>query len=210
MNMDNKPTATTVDVLPLPTLALVTSVTAATLRTLARMINNLADTLAEIKQEIRQEKKEEMKLELTLEDNVEKAMLRLRCDTVCSEDSGIEADLESLGSRLEIDVLEDEEENADEGREIDSETGLEVICLKEVEEHYLPEDGWMVLYDRVYRISPDLLERHPGGREVLAEYLGYDGTSAFRSVGHSRAALAMLQDSLQGILPMEERLNLES
>ena len=43
----------------------------------------------------------------------------------------------------------------------------------------------MALYDRVYDVTA-FLARHPGGREVMEEYLGWDATLAFRGVGHSR------------------------
>ena len=181
----------------LPGLDLVSRMTSTSLRSVTNMISGLVDSLAEIKVDItKKEIKEEM---LDIDINIKDSTLQLRRNTCASIDSGIEADFSA--------DLEDVEED---GLEIDSETGLEVICLEEVGWHCQPEDGWMVLYNRVYHISPQLLERHPGGREVLAEYLGYDGTLAFRGVGHSRAALAMLQTSLIGILPKEERLNFHS
>ena len=40
----------------------------------------------------------------------------------------------------------------------------------------------------------------------MEDYLGYDGTIAFRSVGHSTDALSMLDKYLIGILPRNERL----
>jgi hypothetical protein len=85
-------------------------------------------------------------------------------------------------------------------------TGLPVIWLDEVAAHCTPLDGWMVLYDRVYDVSRFLRE-HPGGEEVMAEYLGYDGTLAFRGVGHSGDAIEMLEKFLIGVLPGAERLN---
>ena len=183
----------------LPGMDLVSRMTSTSLWSVTNMISGLVDSLADIKVIMKQEMKEEM---LAIDINDKDSTLRLQHNTCASIDSGIEADFSA--------DLEDVEDVEDDGLEIDSETGLEVICLEEVGWHCQPEDGWMVLYNRVYHISPQLLERHPGGREVLAEYLGYDGTLAFRGVGHSRAALAMLQTSLIGILPKEERLNFHS
>ena len=40
---------------------------------------------------------------------------------------------------------------------------------------------------KVYDVT-SFLGRHPGGEDVLLEYLGYDATMAFRGVGHSAAA----------------------
>ena len=95
------------------------------------------------------------------------------------------------------------------GVETDHDTGLEVISLEEVSRHDTREDGWMVIYDKVYDIT-EFLEQHPGGEDVLMEYLGYDATMAFRGVGHSRAAVKMLDRYLLGILPRVERLNFSS
>ena len=41
----------------------------------------------------------------------------------------------------------------------------------------------------------------------MEEYLGYDATLAFRGVGHSKAAVKMLDKFIIGILPKEERLD---
>ena len=223
----------TVDVLALPEMAMVTRLTAASLRTLAGMLNTLADSLgqvemakAEVKEEVKDNKNKEDKVinnKENKDDSVngcQEKLLRLRCDTVCSVDSGIDVDLESLISGSEasetneeaddnlLERIEDFEAESDDGGEVrtDPETGLRVICLDEVRDHCTLEDGWTVLYDRVYQVS-DLLRVHPGGEEVMAEYLGYDGTIAFQGVGHSKAAFRMLQPNLIGILPQEERLN---
>ena len=90
-------------------------------------------------------------------------------------------------------------------KEADLETGLEVISLKEVSMHCTMEDVWMVIYDKVYEVT-EYLMKHPGGEDVMMEYLGYDATMAFRGVGHSQQAWAVLQKYLVGILPRTERL----
>merc|ERR1712226_1602300 len=126
--------------------------------------------------------------------------LSQRRDTLASIDSGIGEELELESDELELEQLDGEDESTD------PETGLRLISLDEVRDHCTLEDGWMVLYDRVYQVS-QLLRLHPGGEEVMAEYLGYDATIAFQGVGHSKAASRMLQPNLIGILPQEERLN---
>jgi len=223
----------TVDVLALPEMALVTRLTAASLRTLAGMLNTLADTLAQVevaKAEAKKEVEDNKDKEVKVVDNKEvkvdgvngfqEKLPRLRCDTVCSVDSGIDVDLESFISGSEasetheepddnlLERIEDFEAESDDGEEVrtDPETGLRLISLDEVRDHCTLEDGWMVIYDRVYQVS-NLLRIHPGGEEVMAEYLGYDATIAFQGVGHSKAASRMLQPNLIGILPQEERLN---
>ena len=52
----------------------------------------------------------------------------------------------------------------------------------------------------------EYLRRHPGGEEVMLEYVGYDATMAFRGVGHSQAAIRTMDKFLVGILPKHERL----
>ena len=61
----------------------------------------------------------------------------------------------------------------------------------------------------MYDVTQFLME-HPGGEEVMMEYAGRDATVAFQGVGHSVAALQVLQEYLMGILPEEERLDLHS
>merc|ERR1712112_22416 len=180
----------TVDVLPLPHLALLSRITAQSLHTLANMIHDLANCISDIKEEIKEEK---VSTEVVEVEDEELRPVRVRCDTVSSEDSGFLTDSEfSLGDS--------------DTEDIDPETGLDVIRLDEVRDHCRLEDGWMVVYDRVYDVT-GLLSSHPGGQEVMAEYLGYDATMAFRGVGHSKAALNMLRKRVVGILPKGERLN---
>ena len=47
--------------------------------------------------------------------------------------------------------------------------------------------------------------QHPGGMDVMQEYLGLDATVAFQGVGHSRDAIEMMEEYLIGILPKSER-----
>ena len=119
---------------------------------------------------------------------------KLRCDTLESTDSGID-----LGQLIAGEELEEEEE------EMDEETGLPIFSLEDVGYHCHPEDAWTVVYDRVYDVT-EYLRRHPGGEEVMLEYVGYDATMAFRGVGHSQAAIRTMNKFLVGILPQHERL----
>jgi cytochrome b involved in lipid metabolism len=120
-----------------------------------------------------------------------------RCNTWQSTDSGID-----LG-HMAIDEENNEEE--EEAEEMDAETGLRIVSLEAVGDHCQPEDAWTVVYDRVYDVT-EYLGRHPGGEEVMLEYVGYDATMAFRGVGHSPAAMRTLNKFLIGILPKHERL----
>ena len=127
--------------------------------------------------------------------SVDTALLpRSRKDTILSSDSGIDS--------YEIPDFPT-------GR--DEETGLDFINLEEVSYHNVMEDAWMVVYDKVYEMTEYLeCNRHPGGQDVILEYLGYDATLAFRGVGHSKPAMKMLEKYCIGILPHDERLNFSS
>ena len=48
-------------------------------------------------------------------------------------------------------------------------TNLPIISLDEVSEHSSRNDGWMVIYDRVYDVT-SFLREHPGGEEVIEIY----------------------------------------
>ncbi|KAL7437399.1 hypothetical protein ACHAXH_008683 [Discostella pseudostelligera] len=52
------------------------------------------------------------------------------------------------------------------------------ISLSEVQLHNQPHDGWMILRNKVYNITP-YLAYHPGGQEILEKYLGRDATILF-------------------------------
>lgn len=82
---------------------------------------------------------------------------------------------------------------------------LPVISLGQVADHCTPQDAWMVIYDKVYDVT-DFLTKHPGGEDVLLEYVGHDATIAFRSVGHSAGAVRLLERYCIGVLPADERL----
>merc|ERR1712183_267154 len=118
---------------------------------------------------------------------------RSRKDTLLSSDSGIDYEIPDFPT----------------GR--DEDTGLDFINLEEVSYHNVMEDAWMVVYDKVYEMTEYLeSNRHPGGQDVILEYLGYDATLAFRGVGHSKPAMKILEKYCIGILPHDERLNFSS
>ena len=92
--------------------------------------------------------------------------------------------------------------------ESDLDDELPEISLDELLLHSDSNDGWIAVYDKVYNVT-SYIPKHPGSEEVLLEYLGYDATSAFRSVGHSKAALNILEKYCIGILPVNERIYCE-
>ncbi|KAI2806500.1 Regulator of nonsense transcripts upf2 [Blomia tropicalis] len=84
---------------------------------------------------------------------------------------------------------------------------LPLITLAEVSEHWMPNDCWIVVFDRVYDVT-DFLDEHPGGQYIMLEHAGRDATLVFRGSRHGRDAYDMLDKYLIGILPEHERLYL--
>ncbi|GLG97002.1 Cytochrome b5 [Gryllus bimaculatus] len=82
---------------------------------------------------------------------------------------------------------------------------LPVVSLSEVAWHDHHDDCWIVVYDRVYDLTPFLWE-HPGGEEILLDYAGRDATLAFAGIGHGPAMLLALRPHLVGRLPEAERI----
>ena len=171
-----------------------------TLRSLAHFINRLAVALEETKSDDQlnesPEKEENFNKHFEKFDN-EDNFLECKRNRSGSVDSGF-GDEENNRS--------DDDDDAD-----DSDDGLKIITLDEVSYHCTKNDGWIVLYDKVYDIS-EYLENslHPAGEDLIIEYLGYDATMAFRSVGHSKGAFKTLEKYIIGVLPSQERLGLSN
>lgn len=55
---------------------------------------------------------------------------------------------------------------------------LRKIRWTEIKQHTSIQDGWVVLKNKVYYISP-YLAYHPGGKDVLKKVLGKDVTSLY-------------------------------
>uniref|UniRef100_A0A915EM52 Cytochrome b5 heme-binding domain-containing protein n=1 Tax=Ditylenchus dipsaci TaxID=166011 RepID=A0A915EM52_9BILA len=53
------------------------------------------------------------------------------------------------------------------------------------------QSNWLIVNDLVYDLT-DFLRIHPGGSEVLLEYMGLDATSVFEDVGHSSMARTIM------------------
>ncbi|KAJ3000998.1 hypothetical protein HDV02_000067 [Globomyces sp. JEL0801] len=74
-----------------------------------------------------------------------------------------------------------------------------VFTAKQVEEHSLRNDCYMVIEGKVYDVTK-FLEDHPGGEEVMIELAGRDATDAFDEIGHSDDARELLKEMLVGEL----------
>jgi cytochrome b involved in lipid metabolism len=83
--------------------------------------------------------------------------------------------------------------------------GLKQYSLQEVSEHCLPNDCWIVLFDKIYDVT-DFLSEHPGGEFIILESAGRDATLAFRGTRHGKDSYDSLSKYLVGILPESERL----
>lgn len=82
---------------------------------------------------------------------------------------------------------------------------LKEYSLQEVAEHCLPNDCWIVLFDKIYDVT-DFLSEHPGGEFIILESAGRDATLAFRGTRHGKDSYDSLAKYLVGILPESERI----
>lgn len=74
--------------------------------------------------------------------------------------------------------------------------------VEEVALHNRAEDAWVIVASRVYDVTK-FLDVHPGGAEIMLEYLGQDVTEILSSIDphvHSRAAYELLSDCYLGVI----------
>ena len=178
--------------------SIIKGIVATVLRQLAMYLNIIADLLDV--ENITEHVQEQPNLPKIYSSDLEEEIVlsesnfdsvRERKDTVTSTDSG-----------FEFDEIPDFPTGKDE------KTGLDLISLDEVSYHNTRDDAWIVIYDQVYEMTNYIeSSSHPGGEDVIMEYIGYDATLAFRGVNHSKSALKFLDRYCIGILPLDERLN---
>jgi len=75
-----------------------------------------------------------------------------------------------------------------------------VFSMKEVGEHTVQDDCWMVIEGKVYDVTK-FMDDHPGGDDVLLQSAGRDATEDFDDVGHSKSAKEQLKDFYVGECP---------
>ena len=77
------------------------------------------------------------------------------------------------------------------------------LSSEELAKHSNPNDCWIVLDNKVLKISP-YLKFHPAGEEVITKYCGQDATIAFNTIkdekGHSAQAINLLMRFTLGII----------
>lgn len=81
-----------------------------------------------------------------------------------------------------------------------------IISREEVLRHNTNEDCWLIIYNKVYNITPFLL-KHPGGADLLLSRAGEDATSFFMTK-HSQdvKVVKMLKDYEIGVLPEYQQI----
>ncbi|KAJ1356020.1 Cytochrome b5 isoform E [Parelaphostrongylus tenuis] len=77
------------------------------------------------------------------------------------------------------------------------------ICRFEVSQHCTCDDAWIIIHNDVIDVTK-FLDEHPGGAEIMLEYVGCDATDAFESVGHSTSARMLAEKYKIGTLPEHE------
>ena len=90
------------------------------------------------------------------------------------------------------------------GSIITTTNGVLNLTAAELSKHNTPSDCWIVIYDKVLRITP-YLNFHPGGADVITQYCGQDATQAFDTKGgqgrpHSSYAVSLLEQFTIGLL----------
>ncbi|HEX9008034.1 MAG TPA: cytochrome b5-like heme/steroid binding domain-containing protein [Patescibacteria group bacterium] len=90
------------------------------------------------------------------------------------------------------------------GTVIPSTNGVLNLTAAELNKHNTPADCWIVINDKVLRITP-YLNFHPGGASVITQYCGQDATAAFDTKGglgrpHSSYAVSLLEQFTIGLL----------
>ncbi|KAI9208324.1 cytochrome b5-like heme/steroid binding domain-containing protein [Polychytrium aggregatum] len=76
---------------------------------------------------------------------------------------------------------------------------LKKLTLAQISQHNKTNDCWLVVDNKVYDVT-HFLEKHPGGKEVLLQNAGKDGTSTFKAMPHPPSARTRLESMCVGIL----------
>lgn len=58
---------------------------------------------------------------------------------------------------------------------------LRVISASEISQHATPNDCWVIIHNKVYDLTK-FLDEHPGGKKVISNWAGKDGTAAFADI----------------------------
>lgn len=97
---------------------------------------------------------------------------------------------------LKSDFPKDEKK---ETKENDSKSSLPKLTQEEVSLHTSAKDAWIIIDGKVLDVS-EFLDHHPGGKEILLELCGGDGTKFFEEAQHSIDARFRLKSFVIGEL----------
>lgn len=76
------------------------------------------------------------------------------------------------------------------------------ISVQELSQHSSPSDGWIVINGNIWDIT-EFAPKHPGGAEIINEYLGQDASTAYNEVhGPGIAAKHLDSSCLKGRLDL--------
>ncbi|WVZ16318.1 hypothetical protein V8G54_009300 [Vigna mungo] len=71
-------------------------------------------------------------------------------------------------------------------------SSTKTFTFEEVAKHNHKNDCWIIIKGKAYDVTP-FLDDHPGGDEVLVTATEKDATIDFEDIGHSDAAVEMMQ-----------------
>lgn len=66
-----------------------------------------------------------------------------------------------------------------------------MYSFEEVRKHSDRKDCWLIIFGKVYDVTP-FMEEHPGGDEVLLACIGKDATADFDDIGHTEFAKELM------------------
>lgn len=76
--------------------------------------------------------------------------------------------------------------------------------LSEIKRHNNEKSAWLLIHDEVFDVT-EFLEMHPGGKDVILDFIGTDATVPYEEAKHSKDAREMLQDFKIGELADADR-----
>jgi L-lactate dehydrogenase (cytochrome) len=76
------------------------------------------------------------------------------------------------------------------------------ISVEELGKHNKPDDAWMVINGTVWEVT-EFAPTHPGGAEIIHEYIGQDATKAYNEV-HGPSLVGKHLSSSKAIGPLDE------
>ncbi|GKC76511.1 cytochrome b5 [Tanacetum coccineum] len=70
-------------------------------------------------------------------------------------------------------------------------SNTKMLVFNDVAKHNTMDDCWIIISGKVYDVTP-YMDDHPGGGDIMRSVTRKDATIPFSDVGHSAAALEMM------------------